>query len=454
VRIALLLAAALALMSCERGSDPQHERWNVILVSIDSLRADHLGSYGYGRDTSPNIDALAAEGVLFERATAQAPWTLPSHASMLTSLYSRTHQADDPRKRLPGTQPTLASTLRESGHSTHAIVSGTFMWAHFGLAKGFDSYDDSIIQSSHQANHEAITSPEIHQRVRGLLDREEEPFFFFLHYWDVHYDFVPPPPYDTLFDPDYEGSIDSSQFIQNPAIRPEMDPRDLQHVIALYDGEVAWVDSWLGKLVNELKERGLYDRTVIVLTSDHGDEFFEHGEKGHQHSLYEELLHVPLIIRIPGLAEGKRIAERVELIDIMPTLLELTGAPAAPGMQGRSLLPLIRGEPWVARASFAETTKGRKNRLESEKSQIWAVYKGEQKLILFDADRYPAELFDLSKDGGEQRNLSAGEAEMRRALAGDLERWLQRTPTSPGAAAGELDDAMRRQLEALGYLDP
>jgi arylsulfatase A-like enzyme len=228
----------------------------------------------------------------------------------------------------------------------------------------------------------------------------------------------------------------------------------LDHIIALYDGEIAWVDSYIGKLITELRRRGLYDDTIIVLTSDHGDEFFEHGEKGHQHSLYEELLHVPLIVRVPGLAGGTRYRERIELIDIMPSLLELTGAPAIEGMQGRSFLPLLRGEGWTDRPSFAETTKARKSRKEEQKSESWAVYAGDRKVILFEGERYPGELYDLGSDSEEQSNRFGAKDEERRELLSQLELWLERTPSPPDAGTGELDEGIRRQLEELGYIEP
>jgi len=356
---AVLLAVCLPFAGCGRPDDTP--RLNIVLISIDSLRADHLGCYGYERDTSPAIDALGAESTLFRNAISQAPWTLPSHASLLTSLYSRTHGADDPDRQLPPTAATLASTLRSAGYSTHGVVSGVFMHSRFGFATGFDSYDDNSARGGHRLSHGAVTSPDTNARAAATLDTVEPPFFLFVHYWDVHYDYIPPAPYDTKFDPDYDGSVTAEHFMKNPEIHREMDSRDLQHVVALYDGEIGWVDEHIGKLIAELKRRELWDDTIVVLTSDHGDEFFEHGEKGHQHSLYQELLHVPLIVRVPGFA-ARQVDARVELIDVMPTLLDLVSVSAPSGLQGRSLAPVLRGEALEPRPAFAETTKTRKDR--------------------------------------------------------------------------------------------
>jgi len=450
--VPLALTCALLLTACARPTDDvaASRPPNVLLISIDSLRADHLGCYGYERDTSPAIDALAGEGVLFERAVAQAPWTLPSHASLLTSLYSRTHQTNDVKRRLPADVPTLAASFEAAGYATRAVVSGTFMQSRFGMDRGFQVYDDTLAHVSHRRSHEAVTSEIIHDRAMELLSSAPEPFFLFVHFWDVHYDYVPPPPFDTKFDPGYEGEITSQRFMKNDEIHAGMDPADLAHIVALYDGEIAWVYEHVDRMLDGLARRGLDERTIVVVTADHGDEFFEHGEKGHTHALYEEQLHVPLIVRMPGLAGGRRVAERVELIDVMPTLLAEAGLAEPPALQGRSLGPLLRGEPWEERPAFSETTKGRKRKDDELKSKSWCVYDGARKLTVFAGDRYPNELFDLRSDAGETNNLF-DESSGAEALA--LYRdWLERIPEGEGAANEGVDEETLRQLRSLGYV--
>jgi len=424
---------------------------SVILVSIDTLRADRLGCHGHAGARSPAIDALAAGGHLFTGAVSAAPWTLPAHASLMTSLHARTHRTDDAKRSLPDGATTLAATLRDAGYSTHAVVSGPFMRSEFGLHAGFDTYDESLARGKHEESHGMITSDRIHERALALLDDAPAPFFLFLHYWDVHYDYIPPDPYAEIFDPGYQGDLTGEGFMRNRRIRRDMPAEDLRHLRALYDGEVAWVDRWIGRLLRELESRGLLDEVVVVLTADHGDEFFEHGERGHQHSLYEELVHVPLIVRLPAdPGGGRRHAARVELVDVMPTLLDILGVAPPAGLQGRSLGPLLRGGTLADRPAYAETTKAQKDRSEKRRSRSWCVYDGPLKLIVFDGKRHPTELYDLDADPAERRDLGADPRRAR--LVERWESWMRTTPEGREQANAGVDEATRRTLESLGYV--
>ncbi|MFT4538216.1 MAG: arylsulfatase A-like enzyme/4-amino-4-deoxy-L-arabinose transferase-like glycosyltransferase [Planctomycetota bacterium] len=421
---------------------------NVLLISIDSLRADHLGCYGYSRDTSPSIDALAAEGTVFLNTIAQAPWTLPSHASLLTSLYPRAHNATDGKRRMVRKVTTMARALRGEGYDTRAIVSGPFMQKKFGLDRGFDVYDDSNAGGGHQESYGAITSPDINEKAVQALAAVQEPFFMFLHYWDVHYDYLPPAPFDTKFDPDYTGSIHSDDFIRNPSVTDEMSERDLEHVIALYDGEIGWVDQHIGALIAELKKRELFENTLIVLTSGNGDEFFEHGEKGHDHSLYDELLKVPLVMRVPGLESAGVKPARVQSIDIMPTIMELVGVSIPSSVHGHSLVPLLVGGAWEERPAFSENRMTRKSRTEEERIQAWCVYEGSWKLILYEGDRYPTELYDLESDPHETTNLlGTVDSSPFEQL---IEAWKVRRPSLMSNFHKGVDPKTRRELRGLG----
>ena len=423
---------------------------NAILISIDSLRADHLGCYGYERDTSPAMDALAESGLLFERATAQAPWTLPSHASLLCSQYPRTHQVTAMDRRLAPSATTLADALKAAGYETHAIVSGPFMQARFGMDSGFDTYDDEMAAGDHDESHRAVTSPQIHERAIGVLDRVSEPFFLFLHYWDAHYDYAPPDPWDRKFDPAYEGQLDASGFAHNEAIHAGMDPRDLEHLIALYDGEIAWVDHHIGLLLEELERRELSERTVVVLTADHGDEFFEHGEKGHAHSLYEELLHVPLILRMPGGQSGKRVADRIQLVDVMPAILDALDVKAPVGMQGRSPLPRLEGAPHGIRTYLSETTRARRKKARGNRMHLAeCAFMGSHKVIHYASPRRPDEIFDLAADPGELHDLS-GDPALAYLLDLFSSCWSTVPEGTPTSSEG-LDEATLERLDGLGY---
>ncbi|MFT4540885.1 MAG: arylsulfatase A-like enzyme/4-amino-4-deoxy-L-arabinose transferase-like glycosyltransferase [Planctomycetota bacterium] len=425
---------------------------NLLLISIDSLRADHLHCYGYERETSPVIDALAAEGTVFENTMSQAPWTLPSHASLLTGMYPRAHQVTLKERRLPaGKATTLARALAGGGYDTMAVVSGPFMQSQFRMDRGFEQYDDTIAQGGHKRSHRAITSPKINQKALKMLESAEPPFFMFLHYWDVHYDYQAPEPYHTMFDPDYQGTITGNDFASSGEVHEGMDPRDLEHVLALYDGEIAWVDFHIGQIIAALKERGLYENTVIAVTSDHGDEFLEHGQVGHQHSLYQELLHVPFVLRVPNVEGGKRITSVAESIDIMPTVLACLGAPESKHAQGRSLLPLVTGveSQEDSRVVVAETAMGRKVKRTKERFQSWCMYSGTYKFIVYEDDLHPAELYDLASDPGERTSLL--DPELLAEMQAKFELWKARTTELEPSFHKGLAKRTQEDLKALGY---
>lgn len=334
-------------------------RVNILLISIDSLRPDHLGCYGYDRDTSPVMDKLAHTGVLFKNTVSTTSWTLPAHISLFTSMDIMVHGVKGDGLSLYEEIGSLARELKEAGYRTGAFCSSPYMNPAFGLDRGFDSYhnidlempgfEDTILPPEKQrdAVHDDITSPRITELAcEWLKKNKDKPFFLFLHFWDVHYDYIPPDPYDRKFDPEYDGDIDGRGFIHNPLVNPQMSERDLNHIIALYDGEIAWVDHHLGMIMEKLKESGLLERTLIVVTADHGDEFFEHGGKGHRNTLYDEVVKIPLIINGPGVTEkGMTVGEQAGIIDISPTILKLVGLKIPSWMQGRSLLPVPGNAP-------------------------------------------------------------------------------------------------------------
>lgn len=462
------VCTALVAASCapaESGRPP-----NVVLISVDSLRADHLGTYGYARDTSPAIDAFAAEAVVFEAAFSQAPWTLPSHASLLTSQYPRTHRADGLRARLAPGVETLASVLSAAGYDTAAVVTGPFMKRTFGLDAGFRSYDDSLATRSLRGSHAGVTSNRLHERALTQLDRLKPPFFLFLHYWDVHYDYEPPEPYDRLFDPDYDGTLDGKSFEQNPEVHAGMEARDLEHLVALYDGEIRHFDGYLRRLLEALRQRGLTEDTIIVFTADHGDEFYEHGEKGHGHSIYNELVRVPLLIRAPGAAGGLRVSRTVQHVDVFPTILELAGLePRAHDLQGRSLVPLLEGGSLPSRPVFVETSRFRRAKSPQAPkpggpakpiaavrpgrrsfSTALSVIEGRHKLIRHSDPAFADELYDLQADPGEVQALIDPAVHAR--LDAVLASWIAEFPRRARAARADVDPDTARELEALGYV--
>jgi len=298
---------------------------NILLVSIDTLRADHLGAYGYARDTSPHLDALARRGVLFETALSTSSWTLPAHASLLTGLEPWQHTLQDDGTRLPARIPTLAAALGARGFYTFAVVSHVYVASPFGLDRGFAHFDDEGIAGGTRNP----TADESIDRLLTALDARpaDRPFFAFLHLFDPHWDYSAPGAWGTRFvDPAYRGPVDGSyeQMRAFAGADRAMPADDLAALVARYDGEIAFVDAQLGRLFAALRARGLEQDTLIVVTGDHGEEFEEHRRLGHGRTLFEEQLRVPLILAgDPRLGTGVRWRDPVSLVDVAPTLLAL-----------------------------------------------------------------------------------------------------------------------------------
>ncbi|MDE0896504.1 MAG: sulfatase [Planctomycetota bacterium] len=446
----------------------------VLLISIDSLRADHLGSYGYksptrpGIPTTPAIDnLLAAQGTSFDRAFSTTSWTLPSHLAMLTGRPDELHGVLDLPDRLPANVPMLQQRFQASDWTTAGFWSGPNLHPWFGFDRGFDTYvdcssrqvaDPSIfalddaeanhdaLMELHEGSHQGLTGPKIVAAFDEWFSAiaKDEPFFAFAHFWDVHYDYTPPAEYD-VFDPDYRGEVDGRDFM-NLRIRANA-PEDLNHLIALYDGELKFTDRNVEHILNTLSNAGRLDNTLVVLTADHGEAFAEHGFLGHKHSLYEEEVHVPLILRFPGvIAAGERVAEVVSLADIAPTILDLCDLPGLDGMWGRSLYDSstatnLRPAP-MELTSRADDRFHRAARLERLK-----VIQTEDELLLF----------DLAIDPREQRRLENYNKGVQAPLARARELW---NDIDRAAQALDLDvsgeplpDDLSSDLSAAGYLE-
>jgi arylsulfatase A-like enzyme len=338
-----LLVIGLILMAC--GGDG--ERVNILLIGIDTLRQDHLGCYGYEREISPYIDELSGRGTLCENALSQCPWTLPSFASVLTSLYPSQHGAGINMNSMRTTFPTLAELLAEAGYRTGAIINVSVLSPEFGVARGFEHYD--ACPAGVRRTADVVTD----LALEWLGGNGDRPFFCFVHYFDPHLSYSPPAPYDTLFDPGYDGpvgkSFDRDKFLEMKdrlyAAKDAQTAADWFHIEALYDGEIAFTDEAVGRLLKGIEERGLYDNTLVILLSDHGEEFLEHGGFGHGHTLYNEVIQIPLIFSLPGvLPKGARVKRQVRLIDVMPTVLELAGILGDYRLEGSSLVSLLKGE--------------------------------------------------------------------------------------------------------------
>jgi len=472
--VLLTLAAACSRTDEMPGAALPRPR-NVLLISIDSLRADHLRCYGYERDTSPSLDSLAERGVLFETCVAESSWTLPTHASLLTGVSSGAHGLDHDGVALPAALPTLPELLAAAGWRTRGLWSGPYLHPVFGFGRGYapgdyegllpsTRYDSDEYERTGKTSlnphsddnrlaHRAATAEAVIDKAIQFVDEvADERFFLFVHLFDVHYDFVPPEVLWRRFDPEYTGSIDGRDFIIDDAIRADMDPVDLAHLIALYDGEIAHTDAQIGRLLEHLELAGRREDTLIVVTSDHGDEFFEHGDKGHRLTLYEEVIDVPLIMAGAGVADpGRRVSGVTEHTDVTPTILQLLGLPPSEFVTGSSLAPaLAGGELPGDRVGVARLRRSAQRMITSVRGTDW-------KVVIDRIEKTGVErvaCYDLSDDPGEQRPTT--DAELLRAARQAIEQRdgreaFLRARLGDGAAAAvpsEIDEDLR----ALGYV--
>ena len=457
IRFLALLLSSTGLLAC--GSDAS--RPNVILISVDTLRADHLGCYGYPKPTSPFIDSLAGRGVVFESAQATASWTLPSHMSIMTSLYPHSHGVESDRSTLPDSVTTLAEVLQRAGYSTTAFVSWIFVSKKFGFDRGFDRFEE-LLPRPDQINpttRHAIKANRFRERVGDWISTApaQQPFFLFLHLFDPHMNYEPPIGIARIFDPDIREMADTRSG-RYPILKPyiaglnkeprRIDPRELNRAVALYDGEIRFLDNQLRKLFDRLDERGLLDNTLVVFTSDHGEEFDEHGSmEGHQWTLYDEVLHVPLVMKFPGDAHaGSQPKSLVQSIDIAPTILAFLGMPAPDEFSGRSLLPLLAGDrgAFEERHAFSQIKRFNKK---------WALRSEQWKLIYTAGNKKrPAEyeLYDLHRDPDEQQNIYAS-SDAAAPLTEALERWKETRNLNEAPLAPTLSREEQDRLRALGY---
>lgn len=421
---------------------------NIILISIDSLRADHLHAYGYRRATSPNLDRLASEGALFETAMAPTSWTLPSHMTLMTSLPPEKHGVVSNRKRLGAGIPTLAERLQHAGYYTGGVVSATYLDGMFGFSRGFDEYDDyTLLHPSGDVSAKEVSSPGVTELALSFLRRratstDGHPFFLFVHLFDVHYDYNPPEPFANMFDPAYEGPTTG----EARAMAHIRKRRDLDHVIALYDGEIAFVDAHIGNLLQALSALRMQDNTIVAVVADHGEEFFEHGRSGHFKTLYDEVLHVPLLVRYPGhIPAGKRVQGQVRLMDVPPTLLELAGLRVrkpASNHDAMSLASELRS-PSDNRVpclpAFGDLNATLASLRTSREKLIWNLRTNQRVL------------YNLVADPGEQHAVAA--AIDMNLLTTQLKQWRSSASELDQTERIEPGDEEKSRLQSLGYLE-
>jgi len=442
-----------------------NEYKNVILISIDTLRADHLGCYGYKRNTSPNIDKLAEEGVLFLNTFAPSPWTLPSHMSLMTSLNNYNHGVYYKNQKLKSSIKTIAQILRENKYFCSAFTGGGLVSGIYGFYRGFDSYREDVGAVFHRDSAERV-----YKAVSNWLDsNKDKKFFLFIHTYQPHDPYFSPYPYNLAYLSknakwryiNLKGHLGGSRGIYKP-----LSPEEEQNIIDLYDGEIKYVDEALIKpLIEYLKKLNLYDRTMIVFTSDHGEEFFDHGGWEHGHALYNESIKVPLIIKFPfSKFRGKRIKKIARLIDIMPTILDELGLEyPEKKIDGKSLISLIQGKEKEERQFVCEVGK---NILELRNPRRISINKGIHKIILSEEYEpedlnfyiYPpptmerVEIFNLETDVMEKNNLAKKNARLLDELLKELRSvYLLKAPGDVEKI--KIGEDLKKQLKALGYIN-
>lgn len=393
---------------------------NVLLVSIDTCRADHLSCYGAKRPITPRIDALAREGILFEEALSPIPLTTPAHSSLLTGTYPPTHGVRlNNGHALAASSITLAERLHDAGYKTGAFVGGFPLDPGFGLSQGFDTYDAHFTKASETSSSVAErTADEVAAPAIAWLDRNAAgPFFLFVHFFDAHLPYEPPPPF-------------ASTYADDP-----------------YAGELAYVDAALGKILDRLHALSLDGDTLVVVTADHGEGLNEHGEKSHGYFIYQSTQHVPLVMRIPGGPKGRRVAERAGLVDVMPTILDLAGVKPSRPLQGASLRAAIAGERAAdrPRGIYCESLVATQFGCAS----LSGLVEGGWKYIL--APR--PELYDLANDPGEGHNVVDAQPAIALRMRERLQTMRQELEAgaSEGGEAAPDPDAVAR-LQSLGYV--
>lgn len=422
-------------LSEARAAEEGPGSYNLILISIDTLRADRLGSYGYDRDTSPRIDAFARKGALFENAVAESGWTLPSHVTMLSGLYPSTHGVTHPALKPNSQTALLAELLGGAGYRTIGYTEGGYVSAEYGFDRGFESFDEA------DRSLKAVLSGALGQ-IRDLGDANR--FFLFVQTYDVHCPYAPAKGYAGGFQSEGAEFIETRGRCGNPHFNGiPLSDGQVRFLSDRYDDSIREADDALGDFLEQLEAGGALTDTVVVITSDHGEEFKEHGQIGHERTLYREALSIPLVIVAPGIAP-RRIAHSTGLVDLAPTLLTLLGIPVPEDMEGRSLVSLLGGGP----------PKDREEARVSELSwqrPLRSVMTPEFHLIL-DLESEQALLFSPREDPKEARDIAGRHPEEVGALRAVLEGYAKARRTRRAATLDEVPEEVKERLRALGYL--
>lgn len=491
---ALLLLGLVLWTNCGKFGGPD---LTIILISLDTTRPDHLSAYGYDRETTPTLARLAREGALFTNARSTTSWTLPAHMSLFTGLPPGLHDVVIDIQVLDQGRRTLGEIFQDAGYRTLGVFSGPYVHGRYGFARGMKFYErgtvepmlfdiprnqrDAQMGTREHSSHREVTSKRIVDRALTLMAHDDtEANLLFLHFFDPHYDFRAPPKIARRFtDPAYSGRISGNGIANDPdLISGRIDAADRAQLEALYDAELAWVDQNIARLLNELEAAGRLDNALVVITGDHGEEFYERGRFGHRAGLMDEVLRVPLIIWGPGIVPAGRVVEDdVSIYDVLPTLIDYADLPEEPSLYGRSLKPLIDGKSLPARpvtaalSFFSRDLPGYYVLHESMVLQgmklirrmhvAWSEDAQSDLGGTWDEDSIQLELYDLLLDPDETNNLiglgDERESRMRRAFTEETRRQRQALEEFQPQGSGGAQDAaldLMETMAAFGYLTP
>jgi arylsulfatase A-like enzyme len=426
-------------------------KMNVLIINIDTLRRDHCGIYKYRRATTPSIDMMAARSLVFDNMVSSSSFTVPSVGSLFTSLYPSGHGAigkDEMtlnKKSISENNLTLAELLEKDGYHTAAFSASPFISPEFGFGQGFEFF--STTESAH--------ADALYDKAMPWLDTHyhEQPFFVYVMFFDPHQPYDPPASTERQFQKDYLGyKIWPDSMLKNKPVRvaklsPKITPVELEFAKSMYDSEISYVDQFVGLILQKMETTGLLDRTMVIITSDHGEEFLEHGGFGHSRTLYSESIDVPFILYYPGIsAPGKKIPSLVRNVDVMPTVLDLLGIKPPPKIRGRSLRPLFENsEALKPVPAFSELKSFLK-----PGEYLRALTNPEDKLIVNLPSR-KLEFYDLAKDPHEKTDISAQSPELAKARLSEMDA-LQKSfvKIAPGKIKKPSPD-QQKLLRAQGY---
>jgi len=461
-RTLLVCLLATTLVACSRDPRPTHRAlvdrtrdMDVVVVVLDAAAAGHFPFHGYARDTAPTLDAIAAESVVFQAAYAQASATPLSVYSYLTSRYPLMNREAPARGEVapvfpPGT-PTLASSLAPRYARRGAFSANQWVCRRLGYDTGFTDFRELWDEDATEPGQGvARLAPRVTAEALRWLEAPGR-YFAYLHYLEPHTPYTPPDPFDTRFDPIHRGHVDGTDASLAPYRRTRPPEAVVRNTVGLYDGNIAYVDDHVGQVVEALRARGTWDETILVVTSDHGEAFWEHGVRGHGLHVYEEFVRVPLLVRIPGFPAlaGREVDTPVQLVDLLPTLVELAGLdPPEWGPVGASWVPWFVRDRDGTRPPVAWF----RNHVGGE--WIYGVRDGRWKYVTH-FGRAPQELYDLTADPAETRNLAGSEEAVLTRLHDAMDAWIKagmaRDAGLVGSGADSLDAESRERLRAMGY---